>query len=154
MASKELAVGDKAPTFSLKNGEGKTVKLADFKGHKVVVYFYPKDNTPGCTKEACGFRDDFAQFKKKGIEVIGISPDDEKSHQKFATKFELPFTLLADPDHEVADKYGVWAEKNMYGRKYWGIKRTTFIIDDEGKIQEIYGKVNTETHSKDILKTV
>jgi len=154
MASKALAVGDKAPTFSLKNGEGKTVKLADFKGKKVVVYFYPKDNTPGCTKEACGFRDDFAQFKKKGIEVIGISPDDEKSHQKFATKFELPFTLLADPDHEVADKYGVWAEKNMYGRKYWGIKRTTFIIDEEGKIQEIYDKVNTNTHSQDILKTI
>ena len=154
MASKELAVGDKAPAFSLKNSEGKTVKLADFKGKKVVVYFYPKDNTPGCTKEACGFRDDFAQFKKKGIEVIGISPDDEKSHQKFATKFELPFTLLADPDHEVADKYGVWAEKNMYGRKYWGIKRTTFIIDEEGKIQEIYEKVNTNTHSQDILKAI
>jgi peroxiredoxin Q/BCP len=152
--TKGLSVGDKAPTFSLKNSEGKTVKLSDFKGRKVVIYFYPKDNTPGCTKEACGFRDDFAQFKKKGIEVIGISPDDEKSHQKFATKFELPFTLLADPDHEVADKYGVWAEKNMYGRKYWGIKRTTFIIDEEGKIQEIYGKVNTDTHSKDILKTI
>ena len=154
MASKELSVGDKAPVFSLKSGEGKTVKLSDFKGKKVVIYFYPKDNTPGCTKEACGFRDDFAEFRKKGIEILGISPDDPTSHQKFATKFELPFTLLADPEHDVADKYGVWAEKNMYGRKFWGIKRTTFIVDEEGKIQEIYKKVNTDTHSKDILKSV
>jgi len=151
---KGLSVGDKAPTFSLKNSEGKTVKLADFKGKKVVVYFYPKDDTPGCTKEACGFRDDIAQFKAKGIEVIGISPDDSASHQKFTTKYSLPFALLADPTHEIAEKYGVWAEKNMYGKKYWGIKRTTFVVDEEGRIQEIFGKVNTDTHSKDVLKTV
>src|SRR5579885_273815 len=119
--TKGLSVGDKAPTFSLKNSEGKTVKLSDFKGQKVVVYFYPKDDTPGCTKESCGFRDDIAQFNKKGIEVVGISPDETASHQKFATKYDLPFTLLADPTHEVAEKYSVWAEKNMYGKKYWGI---------------------------------
>ncbi|HZS45144.1 MAG TPA: thioredoxin-dependent thiol peroxidase [Blastocatellia bacterium] len=152
--TKGLSVGDKAPTFSLKNSEGKTVKLSDFKGQKVVVYFYPKDDTPGCTKEACGFRDDISQFNKKGIEVVGISPDDTASHQKFATKYDLPFTLLADPSHEVAEKYGVWAEKNMYGKKYWGIKRTTFVVDEDGRIQEIFGKVNTDTHSKDVLNTI
>lgn len=149
--SKLLKVGAKAPAFSLSNTEGKTVKLSDLKGKKVVLYFYPKDMTPGCTVEACGFRDDFAQLKKRGVEVLGVSGDDQKSHQKFTEKYSLPFTLLSDPTHEMMEKYGAWGEKSMYGKKFMGVLRITYVIDEEGRIAHVFGKVNTATHSKDIL---
>lgn len=147
----ELQAGDKAPAFSLKNTEGKIVRLADYKGRKVVLYFYPRDMTPGCTKEACGFRDDYAQLKKRGVEVLGVSGDDQASHQKFTEKYALPFTLLSDPDHSMMEKYGVWGEKNMYGRKMMGVLRTTFVIDEQGRIAHVFRKVKTDTHSKDVL---
>lgn len=149
--SKLLKVGAKAPAFSLKNTEGKTVKLSDLKGKKVVLYFYPKDMTPGCTVEACGFRDDYAQLKKRGVEVIGVSGDDQKSHQKFTEKYSLPFTLLSDPTHEMMEKYGAWGEKSLYGRKYMGVLRITYIIDEEGRITHVFDKVKTATHSKEII---
>lgn len=149
--SKELKVGDKAPSFSLKNTEGKTVKLSDFKGKKVVLFFYPKDMTPGCTKEACGFRDDYAVLKKRGVEVIGVSADDQKLHQKFTETYSLPFTLLSDTDHSVMEKYGAWGEKNMYGKKVTGVLRSTFLIDEEGRIAHIFRRVKTDTHSKDVI---
>ena len=148
---KLLKVGAKAPAFSLTNTEGKTVKLSDLKGKKVVLYFYPKDMTPGCTVEACGFRDDFAQLKKRGVEVLGVSGDDQKSHQKFTEKHSLPFTLLSDPTHEMMEKYGAWGEKSLYGRKYMGVLRITYVIDEEGRIAHVFGKVNTATHSKDVM---
>src|SRR5215470_12819726 len=157
MAEKEtrgLKAGDKAPTFSLKNTEGKTVKLSDFKGKKLVLYFYPKDMTPGCTKEACGFRDDYTQLKKRGVEVVGVSADDQASHEKFTEKYSLPFTLLSDTDHSVMEKYGAWGEKNMYGKKVTGVLRSTFIIDEEGRIAHIFRKVKTDTHSGDVLKLI
>ncbi|MBL8205823.1 MAG: thioredoxin-dependent thiol peroxidase [Blastocatellia bacterium] len=150
----ELNIGDKAPAFSLKEATGKTVKLADFKGKKVVLYFYPKDNTPGCTKEACGFRDDFSELKNRGVEVLGVSPDGQASHQKFIEKYSLPFTLLSDPDHTVLEKYGAWGEKNMYGKKVQGVLRSTFIIDEQGRIAHIFRKVKTDTHSADVLKVI
>lgn len=149
--SKLLKVGAKAPAFSLTNTEGKTVKLSDFKGKKVALYFYPKDMTPGCTTEACGFRDDFADLKKRGVEVFGVSGDDQKSHQKFTEKYSLPFMLLSDPTHEMMEKYGAWGEKSMYGRKYMGVLRITYIIDEEGRIAHVFEKVKTATHSKDVL---
>jgi thioredoxin-dependent peroxiredoxin len=151
---KELEVGDKAPSFSLKNIEGRTIKLSDYKGKKVVLYFYPKDMTPGCTKEACGFRDDFAQLKKRGVEVLGVSGDNQQSHQKFTEKYSLPFTLLSDPEHETMEKYGAWGEKNMYGKKMMGVLRMTYIIDEEGKIAHIFKKVKTDTHSQDVLQAI
>jgi thioredoxin-dependent peroxiredoxin len=154
MAAEPLQVGDKAPAFSLKNTEGKTVKLSDYKERKVVLYFYPKDDTPGCTKEACGFRDDFAPLHQRGVEVIGVSGDDQKSHQKFTEKYSLPFTLLTDPDHSVMEKYGAWGEKNMYGKIVQGVLRSTFIIDEQGKIAHIFRKVKTDTHSQDVLKVI
>lgn len=144
-------VGNKAPAFKLKNAEGKTLKLTDFKGKRVVLYFYPKDDTPGCTKEACGFQADLQPLAAKNTVVIGISADSELSHQKFAGKYGLTFPLLADTDHTVAEAYGVWQEKNNYGKKYWGIKRTTFIIDENGKIAHVFKKVDTATHSSDVL---
>ncbi|HKX31785.1 MAG TPA: thioredoxin-dependent thiol peroxidase [Blastocatellia bacterium] len=149
-----LKVGAKAPAFSLKNTEGKTVKLSDYKGRKLVLYFYPKDNTPGCTKEACGFRDDIAQLRKRGVEVVGVSGDDQQSHEKFTEKFSLPFTLLSDPDHEMMEKYGAWGEKNNYGKKYMGVIRITYLIDEEGKVAHIFKKVKTDTHSQDVLKVI
>ena len=148
---KLLKVGAKAPAFSLSNTEGKTVKLSDLKGKKVVLYFYPKDMTPGCTVEACGFRDDFAQLKKRGVEVLGASGDNQKSHQKFTEKYSLPFTLLSDPTHEMMEKYGAWGEKTLYGRKYMGVLRITYVIDEEGRIAHVFSKVNTATHSKDVM---
>ncbi|MCI0390145.1 MAG: thioredoxin-dependent thiol peroxidase [Acidobacteria bacterium] len=157
MAEKEpkgLKAGDKAPVFSLKNTEGKTVKLSDFKGKKLVLYFYPKDMTPGCTKEACGFRDDHAQLKKRGVEVVGVSADDQNLHQKFTEKYSLPFTLLSDTDHSVMEKYGAWGEKNMYGKKIVGVLRSTFIIDEEGRVAHVFRKVKTDTHSQDVLKAL
>lgn len=154
MTEKELKAGDKAPSFSLKNTSGETVKLSDFKGKKLVLYFYPKDLTPGCTKEACAFRDDYAKLRKRGVEVVGVSADDQTSHQKFTSKHSLPFTLLSDPDHEMIEKYGAWGEKSLYGRKFMGILRMTFIIDEQGKIAYIFKKVKPETHSEDVLKVI
>lgn len=149
-----LKVGSKAPAFSLKNADGKTVKLSDFKGKKVVIYFYPKDMTPGCTTEACAFRDDYAQLKKRNVEILGVSADDEKSHQKFAEKYSLPFPLLSDPDHSMIEKYGAWGEKSMYGKKYMGIKRMTYIIDEDGKVAHVFAKVKPETHSREVIEKV
>ncbi len=126
--------------------------MSDYKGKKLVLYFYPKDDTPGCTKEACSFRDNFAVFRKKGIEVLGVSVDDESSHTSFREKYKLPFNLLADIDKDVVGKYGVWVEKNMYGKKHWGIARKTFLIDEEGRISHIFNKVNTEIHADEVLE--
>ena len=144
-----LNEGSKAPDFSLKNSNEKIHKLSDYKG-KIVLYFYPKDDTPGCTKEACNFRDSFSEIKKKAV-ILGISADSSDSHKKFQEKYSLPFTLLADIEKEVVQKYGVWKEKNMYGRKYMGIERTTFIINN-GKIEKIFHKVKPEEHIKEVLE--
>lgn len=149
-----LSVGDKAPNFSGTDDSGKTISLKDFKGTKFVLYFYPKDNTTGCTKEACDFRDSFSQFKKRGVKVIGVSPDTEKSHKGFKEKYELPFTLIADPDKTICEAYGVWQEKSMYGRKYMGVVRTTFVIGETGKIEAIYSKVKVPGHIESLLETL
>ena len=146
-----LETGKAAPAFKLASTEGSEISLADLKGKKVVLYFYPKDDTSGCTKEACSFRDAHPNFKKIGAVVLGVSPDDLKSHDKFRAKYNLPFTLLADPEHVVAEKYGVWKEKSMYGRKYMGIERTTFIIDSAGKIARIFPKVKVDGHEAEVL---
>ena len=147
-----LKAGDIAPDFSVNDQDGNPVKLSDFKGKKVVLYFYPKDNTPGCTAESCNLRDNYQALQKAGYEVLGVSKDDEKSHQKFINKFELPFTLLADTEKDIHEKYGTWVEKSMYGRKYMGTARVTFLIDEEGKIEEIIEKVKTKEHTAQILK--
>lgn len=147
-----LQAGEKAPTFSLKNEKGEIVSLKDFVGEKVAIYFYPKDDTPGCTKQACNIRDNYKVLKKHHIQVIGISADDELSHASFAKKYKLPFPLLADPQMKVIKKYGVWGEKNLYGNKFMGIIRTTFLIDDKGKIHHIIKGVKTADHSAQILK--
>jgi thioredoxin-dependent peroxiredoxin len=147
-----LKTGDVAPDFSVNDQHGKPVKLSDFKGKKVVLYFYPKDDTPGCTAEACSLRDNYSALQKAGYVVLGVSADDEKSHQKFIKKFELPFTLLADTDKQIHEKYGTWVEKSMYGRKYMGTARVTFIIDEKGMISEIIEKVDTKDHAAQILK--
>lgn len=148
----QLSIGDKAPDFSGKDQNGKTVSLKDFLGKKVVLYFYPKDFTPGCTTEACNLRDNYADLKDAGMEVIGVSPDDVESHKKFEEKHELPFTLIADPDKKIIEKYGVWGEKNMYGKKSMGLLRTTFLIDEKGVIYKIFKKPKTAIHSEEILK--
>ncbi len=145
-----IAIGDQAPAITAKDQQGNTVNLSDFKGKKVILYFYPKDNTPGCTTEACNFRDNYQSLKQDGFEVIGVSTDSEQSHQKFIEKFELPFTLLADEDQKIVNDYGVWAEKNMYGKKYMGTNRTTFVIDEEGKIQHIIKKVDNKNATQQI----
>ncbi|MBU1374064.1 MAG: thioredoxin-dependent thiol peroxidase [Bacteroidetes bacterium] len=150
----ELKIGDTAPIFTANNQNGKPVSLGDFKGKKVILYFYPKDNTPGCTAEACDFRDNYQSLTSKGFEVIGVSTDDEKSHQKFIAKYELPFTLLADTDKEIVEKYGVWVEKSMYGKSYMGIARKTFLIDEEGKIATIIDKVDTKNSSQQMLEAI
>lgn len=150
--STTLNIGDKAPAFSLKNQDGKKVSLKDFKGQKLVIFFYPKDMTPTCTVEACNLRDNYSALQKKGIQVIGVSPDDEKSHTKFIEKHELPYTLLADPEQEMLNKYGVWGEKSMYGRKYMGVHRTTFLINEDGKIHDIITKVEAKNHATQIIK--
>lgn len=147
-----LNIGDKAPEFEGKDQNGNTVKLSDYRGKKVVLYFYPKDNTPGCTAQSCNLRDNYSEFQQQGYEVIGVSIDGEKSHQNFITKFELPFTLIADTDKKIVEQYGVWQEKSMYGRKYMGTMRYTFIIDETGVIQDIITKVKTGDHAKQILK--
>ena len=143
--------GKAAPAFSLKDANGKTVALKDFKGKNVVVYFYPKDDTPGCTKEACAFRDNFPKFRKLGVEVLGVSTDGEKAHQKFIAKYELPFRLLADDDKKIVEAFGVWGEKSLYGRKYMGTNRVTYLIDEAGKIAAVWPKVKPETHAAEIL---
>jgi len=143
--------GATAPAFKTTDANGESVSLKDFRGQKVVLYFYPKDDTPGCTKEACSFRDAFAKFKKGGINILGVSPDTEKSHQKFVAKYKLPFTLLADTDHAIADAYGVYGEKKFMGRTYMGIHRTTFLIDEKGKIKKVFAKVKPEDHADEVL---
>lgn len=147
----QLQPGDKAPAFTSKDQNGNDVSLAQFQGKKVVLYFYPKDDTPGCTAEACDFRDNYQGLKAKGIEVLGVSIDDEKSHQKFINKHSLPFTLVADTDQSIVESYGVWGEKNMYGKKYMGTHRTTFIIDEKGNIAHIINKVDSKNPTAQVL---
>src|SRR6201988_1089249 len=144
--------GATAPAFKTNDADGETVTLNDLRGQKVVLYFYPKDDTPGCTKEACSFRDAWAKFKKRGITVLGVSPDTEASHKKFETKYSLPFTLLADKDHAIADAYGVWGEKKFMGRTYMGVHRTTFLRDEKGKIKKVFEKVKPEDHANEVLE--
>ena len=147
-----LEAGEKAPDFTAKDQDGNKVKLSDFKGKKVVLYFYPKDDTPGCTKQACSLRDGFPKLKKNNIEVLGVSIDDKESHRKFIEKYDLPFTLLADTDKKVVNKYGVYGEKNMYGKKYMGTKRTTFLIGEDGKIIKIFKRVKVAEHADEVLE--
>ena len=147
----KLKEGDKAPSFESTDQDGNKVKLSDFTGKKVVLYFYPKDDTPGCTAEACNLRDNYAQFTSKGYEILGVSSDSEKSHQKFIDKYELPFRLLADVDKSIHESYGTWVEKSMYGRKYMGTARVTFVIDEKGVIEKIIEKVKTKDHTAQIL---
>ena len=146
-----LKEGDKAPDFTSQDQNGNTVKLKDLKGQRVVLYFYPKDDTPGCTKEACSFRDADDIYREKGIKVLGVSTDDQKSHQKFISKFQLPFDLLADTDKQIVEAYGVWGEKSMYGKKYMGTHRKTFLIDENGKIAKIFDKVDVAKHADEVL---
>jgi len=147
-----LKVGAMAPPFTGKDQEGKTVSLQDFRGKKVILYFYPKDDTPGCTAEACNLRDNYDGLIKRGFAILGVSPDDEKSHIKFRTKYNLPFSLIADPGASIIKEYGAWGEKNMYGKKYDGVLRTTFVIDESGHILRIISKVNTGDHTQQILE--
>jgi peroxiredoxin Q/BCP len=150
----ELNVGDAAPYFAIADDQGKTHSLKDYRGKSVILYFYPKDNTPGCTTEACDFRDNFSRLKSKGVVVLGVSPDSEKSHQNFKGKFELPFPLLVDSDKKLCQAYGVWKEKSMYGRKYMGVERTTLLIDAEGKIARVWRKVKVPGHAEEVLMAV
>jgi peroxiredoxin Q/BCP len=147
-----LQPGDAAPNFTALNQRGESVSLSDFRGKKVVIYFYPKDDTPGCTAQACNLRDNYSDLQQAGYEVIGVSGDGVKSHDKFANKYELPFTLVADEDKAINEAYGVWKEKSMYGRTYMGTARTTFVIDEEGIITDVIEKVKTKDHTAQILK--
>jgi peroxiredoxin Q/BCP len=149
-----LQEGDKAPEFSAMTDSGEQVSLKDLRGKKVVLYFYPKDNTSGCTREACDFRDNLARIKRKGALVYGISPDSEKSHQNFKTKYELTFPLIVDSDRKISEAYGTWKEKSMYGRKFFGIERATFLIDEHGKIEKIWRKVKVAGHVDDVLASL
>ncbi len=142
--------GGPAPDFALTDGQGRTVRLSDFRGSTVVLYFYPKDDTPGCTTEACEFRDDYARFRQSNVAVLGVSPDTAASHARFTAKYALPFPLLADPDHAVAEAYGVWKEKSAYGKTFWGIERTTVLIDPSGHIQRIFRRVRPAGHSAEV----
>lgn len=146
-----LNAGMVAPDFSLPNEEGVELSLSAFRGQKIILYFYPKDDTPGCTTEACHFRDDYAEYEKLGVKIIGISPNSEKSHRKFKSKYQLPFTLLADEDHKVCEHYGVWGRKKFMGREFDGVYRTTFLIDQEGLIEKVFKNVKPEPHSKELL---
>jgi peroxiredoxin Q/BCP len=143
--------GEPAPDFELTSDKGERVKLSDFRGKPVVLYFYPKDDTPGCTKQACGIRDEYGEFQKRDAVVLGVSPDTEESHVKFRDKHQLPFTLLADPDHEVAETYGVWGEKKFAGKTYMGINRSTFVIDAEGNVMKAMRGVKPDTHAEKVL---
>lgn len=146
-----LQEGDKAPAFKGKDQNGKAVSLSDYKGKKLVLYFYPQDATPTCTVQACNLRDNYGLLKKEGFEVLGVSPDDEEKHKKFETKNSLPFTLIADTQHTVIDKYGVWDEKQLYGRKYMGLLRTTFVIDEKGIIRKIFLRPKSKQHAEEIV---
>ncbi|CCH52479.1 Peroxiredoxin [Fibrisoma limi BUZ 3] len=148
----KLHIGDQAPDFTATDQNGKPVKLSDYRGRKVVLYFYPKDDTPGCTAQACNLRDNYTDLQAAGYEVLGVSVDDEKSHQKFIGKYQLPFTLVADTDKQIVESYGVWQEKSMYGRTFMGTTRTTFVLDENGVITDIIGKVDTKQHTEQILK--
>ncbi|HEY1032610.1 MAG TPA: thioredoxin-dependent thiol peroxidase [Flavipsychrobacter sp.] len=148
----ELKAGDKAPDFKTKDQDGNVISLKDFKGKKVALYFYPEDDTQVCTVQACNLRDNYSELKKHGITILGVSPNDEKSHKKFETKYELPFTLLVDEDLKIANKYGVWAEKVLYGNRHMGIVRSTFLIDEEGKIHHIIKRALSKIHTDQILK--
>ncbi len=147
-----LKVGSKAPLFSLESDEGKKVSLKDFAGKKVVLYFYPKDDTPGCTKEACSFTENIGVLRKSGAVVLGVSADSVESHKKFKNKYGLAFPLLSDPNRETIQKYDVWKEKNMYGKKMMGVERTTFVIDEQGKIAHIFPKVKVDGHTEKVLE--
>ncbi|WP_187261991.1 thioredoxin-dependent thiol peroxidase [Pontibacter beigongshangensis] len=147
----ELKTGDQAPDFESRDQNGNTVRLSNYRGKKVILYFYPKDDTPGCTAQSCNLRDNYSDLQREGYEVLGVSVDDEASHQKFIKKFDLPFTLIADTDKKIVEAYGVWQEKSMYGRKYMGTMRYTFVIDEQGTIQDIITKVKTAEHAAQIL---
>ena len=146
-----ISAGGQAPDFTLPDDEGRMHTLSDYRGKPVVLYFYPKDNTSGCTKEACGFRDDYSAYQDAGVIILGVSPDSSKSHANFRTKYELPFILLADPDREVLKKYGAWGLKKLYGREYEGVLRTTFLISEDGNILKVFEKVKPANHSAEIL---
>ena len=146
-----LSEGDKAPAFKGKDQNGKSVSLADYKGKKVVLYFYPQDDTPTCTVQACNLRDNFDALKKQGFIVIGVSPDEEKKHKKFETKYHLPFTLIADPEHKIIESYGVWGQKQLYGKNYMGLHRTTFLINEKSIIKKIFLKPKSKQHTQEIL---
>lgn len=146
-----ISAGDQAPDFSLADEAGKMHRLSDYRGKPVVLYFYPNDDTPGCTKEACGFRDDYSAYEQAGVKILGVSPNTEQSHAKFKAKYELPFTLLADPEHEVLKLYGVWELKKSFGREFEGVVRTTFLIGGDGNILKVYKKVKPAKHSAEIL---
>jgi thioredoxin-dependent peroxiredoxin len=150
----QLKVGDKAPDFSGINQDGKKISLSDFMGKKLILYFYPKDNTPGCTAEACNLNDNYNSWLDKGFEVVGVSADSVESHRKFREKYGLKFDLIADTDKEILQAYSAWGEKNMYGKKYMGVLRTTYIIDENGIIEEIFEKVETKNHTKQILEKI
>lgn len=147
-----LTEGQKAPAFAGKDQNGNKISLSDFKGKKVALYFYPEDDTPTCTEQACNLRDNFSLLKKEGITVLGLSPDDEKSHKKFESKFNLPFTLIADTKHAILEKYGVWGPKQMFGNHYMGVHRTTFLIDEKGMIKKIFLKPKNKAHAEEIIK--
>lgn len=147
----ELSEGQMAPDFTANDQNGKSTSLSDFSGNDLILYFYPKDDTPGCTAEACSFRDNYQSLLAQGFRVLGVSTDDEKSHQKFITKYNLPFPLISDTDKKIVEAYGVWIEKNMYGKKYMGVARKTFIIDKNGMIKKIIGKVDTNNSSQQVL---
>lgn len=149
----QLKEGDKAPPFTGSDQDGNKISLSDFKGQKLVLFFYPEDDTPTCTVQNCNLRDNYALLRKNGFQVIGVSPDDEQSHRKFREKFKLPFTLLSDPQHKIIDKYGVWGEKNLYGRKYMGLHRTTFVINEKGSISKIFLRPKNKAHAEEIIKT-
>ena len=143
--------GEPAPDFELSGDDGETVRLSELRGKPVVLYFYPKDDTPGCTAQACGIRDAYGEFEKEGAVVLGVSPDDERSHGKFRDKYDLPFTLLADTDHHVAEQYGVWGEKKYMGRSYFGVKRWTFVIDEDGNVKRVFPDVKPAEHADNVL---
>lgn len=147
-----LQVPQTAPLFELNDQNGKLHRLEDYRGDRVLLYFYPKDDTPGCTTEACNFRDDYSAYQEAGVTILGISPDSEDSHAKFSEKYQLPFTLLADPDHRVCEAYGVWGTKKMFGKEFEGVFRTTYLIDPEGQIEEVFENVKPEDHSAEVLE--